>query len=80
MARLAGTCVFRQWGGAVEKPGFQAEDFSLRQTKAGCYVARSASFEMQGDHGVGVLSLPEAAKEGPETTERETGHNTEHQQ
>jgi hypothetical protein len=40
----------------------------------------SASFEMQGDHGVGVLSLPEVAKEGPGAAESETGHDTEHQQ
>jgi hypothetical protein len=35
---------------------------------------------MQGDHGLGIFPLPEAAKEGPEATHRETGHDTEHQQ
>src|ERR1035441_9694013 len=73
-------CIFRQWGGRAEKPAFQAEDFSLRQRKAGCYVAGSALFEMQGSQGLGLFPLPEAAKQGPGTTPREAGHRSEERQ
>src|SRR5208283_1596116 len=48
------------------------EDFRLKPTKVAAYRWQSRSFEVQGDHGLGLFAMAGIARQGPQAAHQKS--------